>query len=147
MAKRTIAEPKRALNKADIRRYAQEYIAARRMAADAAKREAEMKATLAKAVEELGYTDDKGNQFLDIGIEGCDKLKRERRVSQRFDTEKAAAWLKKRKRYADFTETIVQLSEDKILAAAFEGDDPDVTEKVVKGFYVDSETMAFKVLT
>lgn len=144
MATRTIGKAKRTLAKADVKRFAQHYVDARKAAELMQAQVDDMKAALVQAVQDYGYTDDKGNQFLDIGIEGCDKLKREVRRSKRFDVTKATQWLKKQGRYDEFTEVVVQLDEDKILAASFEGDLP---EKVVAGFYQESETMAFKVMS
>lgn len=143
MPKRTIAQPKRALAEEDVRRYAEEYLKARRLAEEAQKRADAMKSTLVQHIVENGYTDDKGSQYIDVGIPGCAKLKRERRLSQRFNEEKAAAWLERKGVYDEYTETIVVLSEDKILAAGWE---KKIPERVIKGFYDDNEVMAFKVV-
>ena len=139
MARRLIA-PKRTLSEEDLERYVAEYKKDRELEKIAKQRADEKKAALVEYIEANGYTDDKGNQWVDVA-DGV-RLKRERRVSQGFDAEKAEAWLKKNKRYDEFTETIVQLDVDAIYAAAYQNEIPSRT---FDSWLTRTETMAFKV--
>jgi hypothetical protein len=96
-----------------------------------------------QALEEQGTTDDKGSQWLrfpDDPVEGRIKgVKRERRVSRSLDSEAAEAYLRERKIYDDCTETIVVLSEEKILDKNFKG---EITDADLDKLYVVKETWA-----
>lgn len=140
---RKIAKPKRELSIEQLPRYVEEYLKEKAAADAMAKRVNEKKATIAALVEASGYLDDRGSQFLDVGIDGCSAVKRERRITNTLDEAKALAWLTKHGLYDECTRTEVVLDEEALLAAAYEG---KVPERALKSFYEQSESFAFKVL-
>lgn len=144
--KRLLRKPKRELSEEDIRRYAEEWLREKEAAEAMMARANEKKATLVEYVMQHGYEDDKGSRYIDIEIPGLKAIKYEKRHSVNFDDDKAEAWLKKQPKlnYDDFTETIVRVDRDKVLAAGYEG---TISEKTIKSFYVTSETFAFKAVT
>ncbi|HET7110145.1 MAG TPA: hypothetical protein VFI41_04695 [Gemmatimonadales bacterium] len=87
------------------------------------KRESELKKTLSAIVETDGYTDDKGSEYIDFKepIEGFAGLKRERRVYQSLDEEKAMQVLAKKKLTALCTRTITVVDQDAVQAAFYDG--------------------------
>lgn len=100
----------------------------------------ELKQELIKKVQETGFTDDKGNQWLDAGDF---QLKRERRVSVSFNSHFAEEWAKKRNIWDDVKEIVEIVSEDRILAAAW---DDDEMKHDIDNFYTRKENFAFKVV-
>lgn len=87
------------------------------------KREGELKKTLSEIVETEGYTDDKGSEYLDFPkeIEGYAGLKRERRVYQSIDEDKAMEVLAKKKLTALCTRTITVVDQDAVQSAFYDG--------------------------
>jgi hypothetical protein len=86
-------------------------------------REGELKKNLSTIVETDGYTDDKGSEYIDFKepIEGYAGLKRERRVYQTLDEEKAFAVIAKKKLTSLCTKTITIVDEEAVQAAFFDG--------------------------
>jgi hypothetical protein len=91
-----------------------------------------------------GTKDDKGSFWVNwpedpVGgrIKG---IKAERRLLKVLDPEVAEAYLRKRKLYTQCTETIVTLSEEKILALNFQGTIPDAD---LDALYETTENYAF----
>jgi len=79
-----------------MRRDLRNYLYAKREADEQAARAAEYKKTLLKLIEDSGYKDEKGSQYLDLGESGVlhdddyyFRIKRERRSSPTFDEDKA----------------------------------------------------------
>lgn len=140
---RKIAKPTREVTSAQLPRYMQEYLQEKAAADAMAKRVAEKKANIMKLIEAEGYVDDRGSQFIDVGIDGCSMVKREVRISTTLDETKALQWLKKNGLYEECTRTEVVLDEEALLAAAYEG---KVPEKTLKSFYEQNESYAFKVI-
>lgn len=99
------------------------YIDTRRMRETAEKKEKEYKDQLAAIVETDGYTDDKGSEYIDFSepIEGYAGLKRERRVSQHLDEDKALEVLARKKLTALCTRTITVVDEEAVQAAFYDG--------------------------
>lgn len=100
-----------------------EYIGLSKQSKILAAREGELKKALATIVETDGYTDDKGSEYIDFKevIDGYAGLKRERRVYQSLDEEKAFAVLAKKKLTALCTRTITVVDEDAVNAAFYDG--------------------------
>lgn len=96
-----------------------------------------------QVLEETGTVDDKGSQWLrfpDDPIEGRVKgVKRERRVTRSLDSEAAEEYLRERSIYDDCTETIVVLSEEKILDKNFKG---EISDADLDKLYTVKETWA-----
>ena len=86
-------------------------------------REGELKKTLSTIVETDGYTDDKGSEYIDFRepIDGFAGLKRERRVYQTLDEEKAFDVLAKKKLTKLCTKTITVVDEEAVQAAFYDG--------------------------
>jgi hypothetical protein len=86
-------------------------------------RESELKKQLSSIVETQGYTDDKGSEYIDFPeeIEGFAGLKRERRVYQTLDEDKALEVLAAKKLTALCTRQITVVDEDAVRAAMFDG--------------------------
>lgn len=100
----------------------------------------ELKQELIKRIQEEGFTDDKGNQWLDAGDF---QLKRERRVTVSFNEHFAEEWAKKRGIWDEVKETIEVVNEDQILAVAWNDDD---MKNDLDNFYTRRENFAFKVV-
>ena len=86
-------------------------------------RESELKKSLAAIVETDGYTDDKGSEYIDFRepIEGFAGLKRERRVYQSLDEDKAFEVLAEKGLTKLCTKTITVVNEDAVQAAFYDG--------------------------
>lgn len=97
-----------------------------------------MKKELSDLVDEHGQPDDSGHKWLNVGGH---ELKRERRVSKNLDTSAATEWAKDNGKWDDVKEVVEVLSEDKLLAMAWE--DKSLTP-MIQSFYVEKETWAFK---
>lgn len=97
-----------------------------------------MKKELSEHVDKEGAVDHNGHKWLKIGDF---ELKRERRVSRSFNSAKAKEWADENGFTDQVTETIVVLSEEKMLALAWENKD---LAPIVQAFYEEKETWAFK---
>jgi hypothetical protein len=138
------ARVKRALNESDLPRYLEEYLRNKAVADQMTEKVNSMKATLMAYVEENGYIDDKGHQWVDVeGVEGVSQLKRERRASTFLDTDVAQEEMDKlgMLKQCMTTRIIREFDEDKMLALAYNGDVPRV---VVDKCYVEKTSYAFK---
>lgn len=104
-------------------------------------RQNEVKDRLKDAVESRGYRDSDGHFWFDLPEEigGFTKLKRERRVSQSFDTE-AALELARSKGLKKCIRTIEVLDEDAFAAAVYTG---DITKKEMEALKSENVTYAF----
>lgn len=100
----------------------------------------EIKQELIKRVQEEGFVDDKGNQWLDSGDF---QLKRERRVSVSFNEHFAEEWAKKKGVWDQVKEVREFVSEDQILAVAW---DDEEMKHDLDNFYTRRENFAFKVV-
>jgi hypothetical protein len=87
------------------------------------KRESELKKMLSAIVETDGYTDDKGSEYVDFKepIDGYAGMKRERRVRQEMNEDKALQVLAKKKLTNTCTRTITVVDEDAVQAAFYDG--------------------------
>lgn len=120
-----------------------EYIGIKSTREKMSKREDELKKLLSAIVETDGYTDDKGSEYVDFKggeIEGYVGLKRERRVYQTLDEEKAFKVLAKKKLTATCTRTITVVDEDAVRAAFFEG---DLTQDDIDNMFMTKINFAF----
>jgi hypothetical protein len=120
-------------------RLVQEYKAAKDMADTSKKRADGLKVKLIELVDERGYEGENGHRWFEVGEH---KLKRERRVSKSFDAAACAEWAKATGLWDAVSEVIERLSEDKVLALAW--DDPAIRSEI-EAFYVERETWAFKL--
>ena len=120
-------------------RLVQEYKAAKEMADTSKKRADGLKSQLIELVDEHGYEGENGHRWFEVGDY---KLKRERRVSKSFDTAACAEWAKSNGLWDEVSEVIERLSEDKVLALAW--DDLEIRSEI-EAFYVERETWAFKL--
>lgn len=100
----------------------------------------ELKQELIKRVQEEGFVDDKGNQWLDAGDF---QLKRERRVTVSFNEHFAEDWAKKKGVWDEVKEVREFVSEDQILAVAW---DDEEMKHDLDNFYTRRENFAFKVV-
>ena len=107
-----------------------------------AKREEELKKMLSAIVETDGYTDDKGSEYVDFKepIEGFAGMKRERRVIQRLDEEKAFEVLAEKKLTQLCTRTITVVDEDAVQAAFYDG---KLTQDDIDAMFVTKINYAF----
>jgi len=123
-----------------VQRLLEEYSNAKQFSDAAAKRTDELKAELVKIVEQYGQPDDKGHQWFGVGSHA---LKRERRVSKNLNVDAATIWAKGNGLWEDVNEVVERLSEDRLLALAWE--QPEYAEKI-GDLYVDRVVWAFKVV-
>lgn len=112
-----------AVSAAKIKQLFVEYITFKKQADTITKRTDELKKQLSAVVETQGYTDDKGSEYIDFSapVEGFAGLKRERRVYQTLDEEKAFAVLAKKKLTSTCTRVITVVDEDAVQAAFYDG--------------------------
>lgn len=113
-----------------------------------------MRKRLAEAIEEHGYYDSDGHQWLDVeGVEGVPHIKREKRESVRLDEDELLALIEKkgldRKRFIRYVEV---LDEDAVYAALYEKDPNDpqkslITEKELESVTERSISWAVKEVT
>ena len=122
-----------------IERLVAEYKGAKALADTTRERSDKMKKQLSEIVDTHGYVDHNGHRWLDVGEF---KLKRERRVGKSFDAAACEVWAKKEGLWDNVSEVVEALSEDKVLALAW--DDPEIRDEI-EGFYIERETWAFKV--
>jgi hypothetical protein len=120
-------------------RLVQEYKAAKDMADTSKKRADGLKSQLIELVDDRGYEGENGHRWFEVGEH---KLKRERRVSKSFDRAACEEWAKANGFWDEVSEVIELLSEDKVLALAW--DSPEIRAEV-DAFYVEKETWAFKL--
>lgn len=120
-------------------RLAQEFKKSKQAIEALTKRQNEMRAELISAIQENGFEDDKGHKWLKVGDM---ELKYERRASRVFDSTAAIQWAEDNNYWEQVSEVVEMLSEDKLLALAW--DNPDVAQ-TVQGFYSEKETWALKV--
>lgn len=108
---------------AKIKTLFSEYIGLKSQVDQFSKRTDELKKMLSAIVETDGYTDDKGSEYVDFKepIDGFVGLKRERRVYQSLDEDKALNVLAKKKLTSLCTRTITVVDEDAVRAAFFDG--------------------------
>ncbi len=120
-------------------RLVQEYKAAKEMADTSKKRADGLKSQLIELVDERGYEGENGHRWFEVGEH---KLKRERRVSKVFDRAACEEWAKGNGLWDEVSEVVELLSEDKVLALAW--DDTEIRSEI-DVFYVEKETWAFKL--
>lgn len=133
---------KRELSEADLPRYLSEYLRQKAVADQLEAKVAEMKATMMAYVEEHGYEDDKGHQWVDVeGVEGVSQLKRERRTSTFLDTDVAEQEMEKLGMLKKCTKIVREFDEDKMMALAFNNVIP---RTAVEKCYVEKTSYAFK---
>lgn len=123
-----------------ITRLTEEYEKAREFAESAARRADELKTQLTKFVEEYGVEDDKGSLWLPAGKVD---IKRERRVSRSLNTAAAEVWAKDNNVWDVVSETVVQISEDKLLSLAWESEKYSAD---ISDLYKEKIIWAFKVV-
>lgn len=102
------------------------------------KRLSSMKKELSEYVDQNGVEDHNGHRWLKIGNF---EIKRERRVSRSFNSTKAKEWADENGFTEQVTETVVVLSEEKMLALAWDNKD---LAPIIQSFYEEKETWAFK---
>jgi hypothetical protein len=117
-----------------------EYADSKHLAAQLDKRISDIKKELSEYTDTVGSTDEKGSKWITIGEF---QLKRERRVSNYFDTAAAEAWVKEQGLWDTLKVTKEELDVDKLVGMAWT--DPTVAD-VVASFYKEKETWAFKVI-
>ncbi len=127
-------------SKTTFPRYVQQYLESKAMEAEIAARVKKQRDQIVDYLVKNGIEDEKGNVRIDVGELGI--AKRERRVSNVFDSEFAEAYLKKHKLWVDCTETITVIDEDKVLARIYDGTIP---EEVGDEMYTEKESFALKI--
>lgn len=121
-----------------LERLAEEYRRSKETLDAIEKRTNAIKKELSEAVDTFGDEDEKGHKWLKVGDT---TLKRERRVSVSFDAKNAEEWARENGHWDNVKEVVEVLSEDKLLGLAW---DDKALDEVVRGFYVEKETWAFK---
>ena len=124
----------------DLSQLVKMYQEQRDFAAKIMSRVEELKKELTKRIEEEGFFDDRGNQWLDAGDF---QLKRERRVTVSFNELFAEEWAKKRGVWDQVKEVQEVVNEDQLLAVVW--DDEDMKHDL-DNFYTRRENFAFKVI-
>jgi hypothetical protein len=141
--KKTLKSKRKILDVDEAYRVAQEFVEEKKLIDSLSKRLDEKKAALvAFAQSQHGYTDDRGHRWVDFPDGST--LKHERRVSQSFNETRARSWLREEGVLDDYERevTTVVLDQDAVLAAGFSGDIP---EDVIRTFFDDRESYAFKI--
>lgn len=121
-----------------IKRLVEEYKNEKKFVDEREKRLSSLKKELSDYVDANGIIDHNGHRWVKIDDV---EIKRERRVSRSFNTAKAREWAEENGYWEQVSETIVVLSEDKILALAWE--DKSLAP-IIQAFYEEKETWAFK---
>jgi hypothetical protein len=118
------------------------YIGIRQQRETFAKQEDEYKKQLSNVVETQGYTDDKGSLYVDFDapIEGYAGLKRERRVNQLLNEDKALEILRRRGLAESCIRTIEVVNEDAVRAALYDG---KLSQDDIDSMFIQKETYAF----
>jgi len=126
------------LDEAYYTKMVEEFVSQKKLLAQLEARVDKIKKELSTVVEQHGTPDDSGHIWLNVGGH---ELKRERRVSKAFNATSAEQWAKENGLWDDVKEVVERLSEDKLLAVAW--NDKSLLP-TVQGFYVEKETWAFK---
>jgi len=138
--------------KLNIRRSVIDFLNFDNMASKFAAQANEVKVLLRDTVlPETGLTDEDGNSWIMFeddpipdpsGKGEVTGIKRQRRVSKTLNTDKAEAFLRRKKLWDECTETVTQvvINEDAILARAF---DKTITEEELQSLYEVKENFAF----
>jgi len=116
----------------------EEFVSQKKLLSQLEARVDKLKKELSTVVEQHGTPDDSGHIWLNVGGH---ELKRERRVSKTFNVGTAEEWAKENGLWDDVKEVVERLSEDKLLAVAW--NDKSLLP-TVQSFYVEKETWAFK---
>ena len=116
----------------------EEFVSQKKLLSQLEARVDKLKKELSTVVEQHGTPDDSGHIWLNVGGH---ELKRERRVSKTFNAGTAEEWAKENGLWDDVKEVVERLSEDKLLAVAW--NDKSLLP-TVQSFYVEKETWAFK---
>jgi hypothetical protein len=134
----------------DIEPLVHHYLGQRMLRERAEREESRGKKELMEILESTGEKDHEGHRHLPVtpqpytNPKGEEKtvngVQRQRRVSQVIDAEAAEKLLRRKKLWDDCTETVTVLSEDKILAANYEG---KITDKELAALYGELEQFAF----
>ena len=105
-------------------------------------RQGEIKDRLKEAVEARGYEDSDGHLWYDLPeeIEGYTRLKREKRIREKFDEEAALALVKKKGLEKKCIKMVPQLDPDALAAARWE---KKITDKEFKALIDQTTTWAF----
>ena len=128
------------MSTADRARLAKEYTDTKYMLDKVSKKLAEIKDALTKDLDVEGTSDDRGHIWCPAGDY---TLKKERRVSEVFDSQAATEWAKQNGLWDEVKEVIEVLSEDKLLSLGW--NHPEHTEALT-GFYNLKVSWAFKVI-
>jgi hypothetical protein len=121
-----------------IKRLVEEFKNEKAFVEEREKRLTSLKKELSEYVDSNGIADHNGHLWVKIDdIE----IKRERRVSRSFNSAKAREWAEENGFWDQVSETIVTLSEDKMLALAWENKD---LAPIIQAFYEEKESWAFK---
>jgi len=116
----------------------EEFVSQKKLLSQLEVRVDKLKKELSNVVEQHGTIDDSGHVWLNVGGH---ELKRERRVSKTFNVATAEEWAKENGLWDDVKEVVERLSEDKLLAVAW--NDKSLLP-IVQSFYVEKEIWAFK---
>ena len=116
----------------------EEFVSQKKLLSQLETRVDKLKKELSTVVEQHGTPDDNGHIWLNVGGH---ELKRERRISKTFNVGTAEEWAKENGLWDDVKEVVERLSEDKLLAVAW--NDKSLLP-IVQSFYVEKETWAFK---
>ena len=133
-------KPTLAITKSTFPNHLERFLQTKAMADESAARLKTQRDTLIAFVEKSGIVDDKGHQWTEA--EGIGTAKRERRVSNVFDSDFAEDWLKENNLWKECTTTITVLDEDAIVALIYTDKIP---QDVADQMYTERASFAFKV--
>lgn len=129
--KRVVRKKKGGLTDTALASWVSQFVGVKEQQKQIKARYDELRKRIAEAIEEHGYFDSDGHQWLDVtGVEGVEHVKREKRESRSIDEDAFFDLIEEkgldRKR---FVRKIEVLDEDAIYAALYEKDpdDPDTT--------------------
>lgn len=129
------------IRKSNVEQHLARYLETKSLQDQAAQRVKTQRDAIIAFVEAEGIEDDSGNRWFETD---AFRAKRERRVSQQFDSETAMAWLVEQGGdiHERCVEMVPMIDEDSLLAAIF---DESIPEDVAESWYTEKESFALKV--
>lgn len=143
MAK-AIPEEKRFADPDDINSQIREYIKLKQTVDELETRTSELRKVLFAEIEQEGYEDDKGNLLLDLsGVEGFQRLEKQRRTSRKLNEAKAEEIAAELGLTDELFEMKPVLNEDALMAAFYE---EKITEEQLEEMYPLVVTWALRTV-
>jgi bacterioferritin (cytochrome b1) len=117
------ADEPREFSSDDLIGQTQEYAALKKNIEQFEARQKELKTSLFEKIDEDGFTDDKGNWWLELPepVEGYVSLQKQKRVSRKIDEMIAEDLIEKKGLAERLYKTVRVVDEDELMAALYEG--------------------------